>query len=142
MRRLLACLLMFTILGTGIGTAAGAEVIPQLPLGMELLGKEDCAGKYIETYRGSIPEDGTYLELKEFSGEQEAGTVVTVTGIWGPSYASLAVEFYADDGTATLGFLRSGETNVFHLRSSSTWHVHVRAAEGDAASGTIQLTIA
>ena len=141
MRRLLTFVLTLAVLSAGIGSAAGAERFQQLPLGMELLGTEDREGTHIETYRGGIPEDGTYLELEEFSGEQEEGTVVTVTGVWGPSYASVAVEFYADDGTATLGFLRSGETNVFQLLSSSTWHVHIRAAEGDGASGTIQLTI-
>ena len=143
MKRLLACFLTLAALCTSLGTAAGTyEPSEAAQPGAQLLNRELYAGKSVETYQAVIPEDGTYLEICDFSTERAAGTTVTVNGVWKAHYTELVLEFYADDGTATLGFLRSGEHNVFQLKSSSVWHLHIGVADGlGTADGTIQLTI-
>ena len=105
------------------------------------LGEEITPYGTVETYNIVVPADGSWVEVSEFRGEYQNGDRITVSSLWEPSYASLALEFYADDGTATMGFMRSGEKNQFNLKSSSMWNLRVRAAEGTGAEGSLQITI-
>ena len=144
MKQLLTCLLSVAVLFASFGSAGGAYVPSEsLQPSAQLLNRELYEDKGVETYQAVVGEDGAYLELSDFSMAREAGTTITVNGVWKPFHVELALEFYADDGTATLGFLRSGEYNVFHLNSSSTWHLRIWVTDGlGTADGTIQLTIA
>lgn len=142
MKKILSAALALSMLTGLLAFSANAAVLEPLPPGTcQYLGEDISPRGTVETY--SFSTTGTsYLELPNFTGEYRRGDQIHVTGTWKPSFGQLAIEFYADDGSAVLGYLNSGnDYNVFQLNSSSIWHLHVKSVSGTDLSGTLQLTI-